>query len=152
MSPEGFTEKIEYDFIQYSFKQKSVLDILHQYGEPFLLKRKKLFDNNTHYIAVYKKRIWQFRTRIVYHIVNQYIVSVQFMIRMPNATHIAAFKKRVCKDLLDRLSETFGIYSCRDEFDNLIEIDYNQDMNIYIYPNHQESFELIRKLSHYTDN
>jgi len=148
ISRNEFEKKLQVEHLQNICKYNSLLCVIQNHGEPFLIKRKKIQYNFTHYIVVYKKRIWQSRTRITYHFVNQHFVSVNFMFRIKDASKYDFLKKQLINHLGLPVNESLGnnIFQYND---NLIELDYNQDLNLFIYPKHQRSIEMIKELSQY---
>lgn len=111
---------------------KSIFSILETYGRPDYYKANKL-DRQKHEIILYKKRLYGYKSKVIYHFINQKLVSVMYRIHTENST-------AANNDLHPLLWQQFGldIYQnphalLKDKNENIIEVNTQHDIHIDVF-------------------
>jgi hypothetical protein len=123
---------------------KSIFSILESCGKPdYYTSNKK--ENKTHEIVLFKKRLYGYKSKVIYHFINKKLVAIMYRIQTSNS-------KAASNDLHLLILQQFGldIYQMshallKDKNENMIELNAQHDIHIDIFYN---PIQLIK----YTEN
>lgn len=111
---------------------KSIFNILESFGRPDYFKNNKL-THHKHEILLYKKRLYGYKSKVIFHFINKKLVGVMYRLHTTNST-------AANNDLHPLLWQQFGLdihqnpYAIlKDKNENIIEVNAQHDIHIDVF-------------------